>query len=127
MGKCKVLPSKQWFLKKLKLYQLFDELQGHESNVAQTIRELPGGPLALVSSSESIIPNPLGPEPYKPMVPLPQPSSTSLPTHNYPDGDSETLDSELRFQQEFALLSMKYKRPFNPSYKPYQNRFNAPH
>ncbi|XP_023770935.1 uncharacterized protein LOC111919603 [Lactuca sativa] len=62
-------------LNKLKLYQLFDELQGHESNVAQTIRELSGGPLAL----------------------------------------------------EFTLLSMKYKRPFNSSYKPYQNRFHAPH
>ncbi|XP_052621758.1 uncharacterized protein LOC128127334 [Lactuca sativa] len=114
-------------LKKLKLYQLFDELQGHESNVAQTIRELSGGPLTLVSSSESIIPNTLAPEPYKPMVPLPQQSPTSLPTHNYPNSDFETLNSELRFQQEFALLSMKYKRPFNSSYKSYQNRFNTPH
>lgn len=33
-------------LKKLKLYQLFDELQGHKSNVAHTLRELSGGPLA---------------------------------------------------------------------------------
>ncbi|CAI9276616.1 unnamed protein product [Lactuca saligna] len=29
-------------LKKLKLYHLFDELQGYESNVAQTLRELSG-------------------------------------------------------------------------------------
>ncbi|XP_052622501.1 uncharacterized protein LOC128127835 [Lactuca sativa] len=114
-------------LKKLKLYQLFDELQGHESNVAQTIRELSGGPLTLVSSFDVTIPNPSAPEPYKPAVPLTRSSLTSLSTHIYPDDDSETSDSKLRFQQKFALLSMKYKRPFNPSYKPYQNRFSTPH
>ena len=38
--------------------------------------------------------------------------------------NSEEMDSELRFQQEFALLFMKYNRPFN---KPYNNRFQASH
>ncbi|CAI9270835.1 unnamed protein product [Lactuca saligna] len=42
-------------LKNLELYQLFDELQGHESNVAQTLRELSGGPLALNSTSSPSI------------------------------------------------------------------------
>ena len=41
-------------LKKLKLYQLFDEIQGHESKIAQTIRELSGGPLAIVSSFDTV-------------------------------------------------------------------------
>ena len=89
----------------MKLYQLFDELQGHESNVAQTIRELSGGPLALVSSFESSIPNPPAPEPYKPTVPLAQSSLTSLPTHIYPGDDSETSDSELRFQEECSAFN----------------------
>lgn len=38
------------YLKKPKLYQFIDELQGHESNVSQTLRQLSGGPLALVCS-----------------------------------------------------------------------------
>lgn len=55
-------------LKKLKLYQLFDELQGHESNIVQTIRELSGGPLACVSSFEPTIPNLSTSDPCKPIV-----------------------------------------------------------
>ena len=31
------------------------------------------------------------------------------------------------FNKGFALLSMKYKRPFNPTHKPYHNHFQAPH
>ena len=66
-------------LKKLMLYQLFDELQGHESNVAQTIRELSS-------------------DPSKPIIPYVQSSLPVLPTHNYPVDDSEAMDSKLRFQ-----------------------------
>ncbi|XP_052622527.1 polygalacturonate 4-alpha-galacturonosyltransferase-like [Lactuca sativa] len=110
-------------LKKLKLYQLFDELQGHESNVAQTLREFSGGPIALVSSFDPHVSNPSASDPFKsviPTIPPIQPSPPTLPasaSSNYQfdgDLDPEAMDSELRFQQEFSLLSMKYKRPFNP-------------
>lgn len=37
-------------LKKLNLFLLFDEIQGHETNAAKTLRGLFGGPLALVST-----------------------------------------------------------------------------
>lgn len=43
-------------MKKLTLFQLFDELQGHESNVAQTLREIFGRHLALVSLTSNIPP-----------------------------------------------------------------------
>ena len=83
-------------LKKLKPYQLFNELQGHESNVAQMIRELSGGPLALVSSFESNISNSSTSDPFKPIVPFVQTSTPSLSTQTYPIDDSESMDSELR-------------------------------
>ena len=84
----------------LKLYQLFDELQGHESNVAETLRELSGSPIALVISFEPSVPNPSILDPLKSVVPPVQPSLPILSTQSYHiDGtfDSEVMDSELRF------------------------------
>nr|KAJ0197101.1 hypothetical protein LSAT_V11C700370380 [Lactuca sativa] len=109
-------------------------LQRHESNVAQTLRELSGGPLALVSSFDPQVSNPSVSNPFKVFIPpitsvQPTPPALHLPTNsNYQfdgDLDLEAMDSELRFQQEFALLSMKYKRPWNPTHKPYHNGFQA--
>lgn len=58
-------------LKKLKIYHLFDEIQGHESNVAQTLRELPGGSFALVSTVDPLIMNPIVSDPFKVIPPTP--------------------------------------------------------
>ena len=82
----------------MKLYQIFDELQGHESIVAQTIRELFVGPVALVSSFESTIPSSSTSDPIKPIVPSVQTSAPTLPTQIYPVDDSEAIESELCFQ-----------------------------
>lgn len=57
-------------MKKLKLYQFFDELQGHECNVAQTLRELSGGPLALARSVNPLIPNLYVSDPYGIILPF---------------------------------------------------------
>ena len=68
-----------------------------------------------------------------PTIPPIKPSPPALlapASSNYQfdeDLDPEAMDSELRFQNEFALLSMKYKHPFNPTHKPYHNRFQSPH
>ena len=93
-------------MKNLKLYQLFNEIQGHESNVAQTLRELTGGPLAPVSSYDPQTPNPAISDPFSDVIPSNPPFEPSLPTipappNNYQStGDpiSEDVDSELRFQ-----------------------------
>lgn len=47
------------------------ELQGHESNVAQTLRELPGGSFALVSTVDPLIMNPIVSDPFKVIPPAP--------------------------------------------------------
>lgn len=64
----------------MKLYQLFEELQGHESNVAQLVRELTGGPLALVSHINPLIPAPSMSDPFKTI----QPVSRIQPTFHTP-------------------------------------------
>ena len=100
----------------MKLYQLFDELQGHESNVAQTLYELTGGRLALVSSYDPQTPNLTVSDPFivvVPYIPPVQPSPPIIPAPtntNYQsmgDLNPEEMDFELRFQQEFSLLSIR--------------------
>ena len=88
-------------------------MQRHECNVAQTLRELFGSPLALGNSVIPLLPNPVVSDPFifVPSIPpiQPQPISTIA---NFPceeKFDLEVVDSELRFQQEFALVSMKYR------------------
>lgn len=79
-------------LQKLKLYQLFDKLQGNESNIARTLRELSGGPLALISSNHPMLLNlivsgPFGAAP--PLLPVPtiqptQPIPPIVASHQFP-------------------------------------------
>lgn len=86
-------------LNKLTIFQLFDELQGHESNVAQTLRELSGGPLDLVRTINT---PPLSHAPSDPNL------YSQLSEEFF---DPKAAFEELRFQKEFTLLTMKYKRP----------------
>lgn len=83
----------------MKLYKLFDELQGHECNFAQTLRELYRGHLTLVNSVNLLVPNPVVSDPFKstpsiPFVQLTQP----IPDLPYEDNvDPEVTTSELHF------------------------------
>ena len=90
----------------------------------------------VISSFNPHMSNPSVSDPFKVVtltIPLFQPSPLALHAPailNYQfdgDLDPEAIDSELRFQQEFALLSMKYKRPISPNHKPYHNLLQSPH
>ena len=118
--------------KKLKLYQLFDELQGHESNVSQTLRQLSGGPISLVSTVNPLLPNLAVSNPFKVAAHAQSvsPVQPILPVLKFPyeeNFDPEAADVELPFQQQFDLLSRKYMRPCNNNQKPPPNRFQYPH
>lgn len=99
-------------LKKMKLFQIFDEMQGHESNNSQMLRELSGGPLALVSSVNPLILNPSILDPFGsiPHVPSAQPTPPIAPASLVPNYlfeenlDPFFVDSELCFEHEFALF-----------------------
>lgn len=83
----------------MKLYQLFDELQGREPDVTQPLRELSRGPLALVSFVKPPLPNPIVLDPFRgtPSVPLVQPTQY-VPNPPYVDkSDPEAVDFELHF------------------------------
>lgn len=79
-------------------------LQGNGSNIAQTLRELFGGPLALVSCVNPLIPNLFMSDPFGtiPHVSPVQPTFPMSPTPPIPNNsenhDLDPVESELRFR-----------------------------
>lgn len=103
----------------MKLYQLFDKVQCHESDVARILREMSGGPFALVSCVNLLILNPSMSDPFGTIPPIspvqqtiPTPPTPPVLNHSFEENcDLDLVESELSFQQEFTLLSMKYRHP----------------
>lgn len=57
-------------MKKLKLFQLLNEISGHESKFAQTLREYSGGPLALFIFVNPPLSNPSASDPFGAIPPV---------------------------------------------------------
>ena len=112
-------------LRRLTIFQLFDELQGHESHVKQGLLELGIGGHALIGG---YIP-PIQQQTSWSAGPS-QPDTYTHTSDEYVfDPEAETEDQA--FQKEFAMLTVKYNRRPHPSMnRPpnrYQNSQPAPH